>query len=103
MKNEKTIKMTKSYEMDGATILSDNDSYTFTYDDNPNEFLEEYHRTVEEYWDGDEEEYSLEDFFDDNWSEFVNFVEYACEIDNYEDLSDYIVDYYKDHVLKGII
>ena len=100
---EKTIKMTKSYEMDGATILSENDTYTFTYDDDPNKFLEEYHRMIEEYYDGDEEAYSKDDFFDDNWSEFVNFNEYSCEIDDYEELSDYIVDYYKERVLKDII
>ena len=103
MKIEKTIKMNKSYEMDGATILSDNDIYTFTYDDDPNKFLNEYHRIIEEYHDGDEDAYSTQDFFDDNWWEFVNFVEYLCELEDYEDLIDYVVDYYKDHILKDII
>ena len=32
----------------------------------------------------------------------VNF-EYYYEIDDYEDLLDYVVDYYKDNVLKDIL
>lgn len=102
MKIEKTIKMAKSYEMDGTTILSDNNTFTFTYDDDPNKFLEKYHEELNEYYDGDEEAYSKDDFFDDNWSEFINF-EYYYEIDDYEDLLDYVVDYYKKHILKDII
>ena len=102
MKIEKTIKMSKSYEMDGATILSDNDTFTFTYDDDPNKFLNEYNKTIKEYYDGDEEAYSKNDFFDDNWSEFINF-EYYYEIDDYEDLLDYVVDYYKKNVIKDIL
>ena len=102
MKIEKTIKMSKSYEMDGTTILSDNDTFTFTYDDDPNKFLNEYNKVIEEYYDGDEEAYSKNDFFDDNWSEFINF-EYYYEIDDYEDLLDYVVDYYKKNVIKDIL
>ena len=102
MKIEKTIKMAKSYEMDGTTILSDNNTFTFTYDDDPNKFLNEYYKVIEEYYDGDEEAYSKDDFFDDNWSEFINF-EYYYEIDDYEDLLDYVVDYYKKNVIKDIL
>ena len=102
MKIEKTIKMSKSYEMDGTTILSDNDTFTFSYDDDPNKFLNEYHKVIEEYYDGDEEAYNKNDFFDDNWSEFINF-EYYYEIDDYEDLLDYVVDYYKKNVIKDIL
>ena len=58
MKIEKTIKMNKSYKMDGAIILSDNNTFTFTYDDDPNKFVNEYHKVIEEYYDGDEEAYS---------------------------------------------
>ena len=102
MKIEKTIKMSKSYEMDGTTILSDNDTFTFTYDDDPNKFLNEYNKAIKEYYDGDEEAYSKNDFFDDNRSEFINF-EYYYEIDDYEDLLDYVVDYYKKNVIKDIL
>ena len=102
MKIEKTIKMSKSYEMDGTTILSDNDTFTFAYDDDPNKFLNEYNKAIKEYYDGDEEAYSKNDFFDDNWSEFINF-EYYYEIDDYEDLLDYVVDYYKKNVIKDIL
>ena len=60
-----------------------------------------YNKAIEEYYDGDEEAYSKNDFFDDNWSEFINF-EYYYEIDDYEDLLDYVVDYYKKNVIKDI-
>ena len=67
-----------------------------------NEKKSKYNKAIKEYYDGDEEAYSKNDFFDDNWSEFINF-EYYYEIDDYEDLLDYVVDYYKKNVIKDIL
>ena len=101
MKIEKTIEIAKTYKMDGKIFKTDIDDCTFSYEDNPAIFRKAYDKEVKEYYDGDKEALTIQDFFTDRWEDFIEF-DYYCD-DEYDDILDFVFDFYKDNVLKNIL
>ena len=102
MKVEKIIKIAITCEMDGMVINTYEDIVSFHYDDDPAKFIEAYREEVDEYYGGYEENLSMKEFFEDNWEELVHIENYY-DLQDVEDILDFAVDYYKDHVIKDIL
>lgn len=102
MKIEKIIKITRTCEMDGMVINTYEDIVPFRYDDDPTKFIEAYRKEVDEYYGGYEENISMKEFFEDKWDDFV-YVENYYDLQDVEDILDFAVNYYKDHVIKDIL
>ena len=101
MKVSKTIKMTKTLELDGQLKNVNNDSYVFYYDDNPYKLLKRYHQIVEDYSCDINSDFSLKDFLNSyywNWEEFIEFKHWE-DITDDDDIVNYAIDYYKEVML----